>query len=301
MYEKNLGGVILGIGHGTMRDGPNWRSIIYFKGCNFRCRWCASPDSFFALPEILFFADRVKYPARVASSCPYGALKLKGNGVVLKRTACRGCRTFECANLCIDGSIELVGSVMTVEQIVGDVLHYRRAHADYGVTLSGGEPSLQWQFYLELLKAFKHHGLHTAVETNCSIKRIPESLPYLDLVICDLKLMDAQGHKQWTDRINRNVLRNIETIVKARKPLWVRIPVIPGINDGENIMKTIDFLQPMREHLLVELLGYHRLGVYKWKALGKRYALHHIEPPDNETIKKLERRFEGAGLKIIHT
>jgi pyruvate formate lyase activating enzyme len=289
------------MGHGTLRDGPGWRSIIYFKGCNFRCRWCGSPDTMSPSSEIMFHESRVKYPERLADSCPRGAIVVREKNISIERSLCRKCAVHECVVACIDGSVELSGRAATVGEIVGEVIQYRRAHREYGVTLSGGEAPMQWDFYLELLKAFKSHGMHTAVETNGSIARMADSFPWLDLMICDFKIADAGAHKRWTGRSNTATLRNIRKAVGAGIDVWVRIPVIPGVNDGENIEDTIEALRPLREKISVEILGYHRLGIYKWKALGKRYSLSAIEPSGDDKIISVGRRFTEAGFNVIRT
>lgn len=318
-YDANAGGMILGVGHGTMRDGPGWRTTIYFKGCNFRCAWCSSPDTFSGLREVMFFPDRVKYAGRLVGSCGRGAFYMVADGgvgtgggetgvngvvkgLVFDRSFCARCGGFDCAERCVDGSVEVAGREATVGELVAETMGYARAHEDYGVTLSGGEATLQRDFYLELLKSFKSHGLHTAVETNGSSERFAECFPWLDLAICDLKFVDEWEHEKWTGMGNEVVLRNIKAA--AAEPgveLRVRIPVVPGVNDGENIDESIEFLKPMRDGLCVELLGYHRLGVYKWAALGKRYILDDVVCPDEVSMAELERRFAEAGLRVVRS
>lgn len=294
-------GTVLGIGHGAMRDGPGWRSIVYFKGCNFKCRWCGSPDTISQFPEIAFYPDRVKYAESILSSCPSGSIKEIGKKISLNRSQCAACSSRNCADAAFDGSFERKGTVMSVDEILEEILPYRRASNNYGVTISGGEAALQWDFYIELLKGCRGHGFNTAVETNGSVEQFPESFPLLDLIICDLKIIDPSEHRRWTGRSNRTVLRNIKSAAAAGKPLWIRIPVIPGINDGDNIDKTIEFLLPMKKQLSIELLGYHRLGVYKWETTGRKYSLGSVEPPDTQTMETLERKFRAEGFDVLRT
>jgi pyruvate formate lyase activating enzyme len=298
-YDGEVSGIIRDIGHGTLRDGPGWRSIIYFKGCNFKCPWCGSPDTMSREPEPMFYPERVKYAERLVASCPLGAFSAGDSGVVLNRELCIGCETLACAGACIDGSVEAAGRAATVQQLVDEVLEYRRAHRNYGVTLSGGEPTLQWEFFIELLKAFKHHGLHTAVETNGSNARLPVSFEFLDLVICDLKHAGFEEHKRLTGQSNSVVERNIRAAAHSGKPLWVRLPVVPGINDGANIDAAMRMLSPLKDLLEIELLGYHCLGTYKWNALGKTYGLEHVAPPDARAIAELEKKFVDAGFRLV--
>lgn len=300
-YNADITGLITDIGHGTMRDGPGWRSIVYFKGCNFCCAWCGSPETMNAVPELMYFPDRLKYAARAAAACPRAALDMAGNQPRLDRTRCGDCATFDCARMCVDGAFERAGRSVSVGEVVDEILPFQRAHARYGVTLSGGEAPLQWAFYLELLKALKHHGFHTALETNGSIDRMPESFPLLDHIIIDLKHVDPAEHKRLTGCGNATTLANIGRASAARLPLWVRIPLVPGLNDGPNIDASIAFLLPYKENLSVEILGYHKLGIYKWHALNRGYTLETLEPPAETYIHEIESRFRGAGIEIHNT
>lgn len=294
-----VSGVITEIGHGTMRDGPGWRSIVYFKGCNFRCLWCGSPDTMSTDPEILYYPERVKQLARAVASCPSGALRAIGSDLQLERGTCRTCEDHHCVKTCLDGSVELSGRTVSVQEILDEILPYLRAHNQYGVTLSGGEATLQWDFYRALLQACRVHGLHTAVETNGSSPKLPESFPLLDLVICDLKHMDDREHRTLTGHGNATILNNIQAAAASSTELRIRIPLVPGINDGDNIKQCIQFLLPMKERLQVEILGYHRLGTYKWKALGRAYALAHVAPPDADAIRNVQNKIKRAGLTVI--
>jgi pyruvate formate lyase activating enzyme len=249
----------------------------------------------------MFFPDRVKYAARLAASCPAGALNLQSSGgLILDRGPCRACPSHDCVRTCVDGSMELSGYPATVGGIINEILPCQRAHAHYGVTLSGGEATLQWDFYLELLKACRAHGLHTAVETNGSHPRLAQSFPLLDLVICDLKHMDNAAHIKWTGQGNAAVLENIRAAAAApHTDLRVRIPLVPGINDVKNIDHTIAFLAPMKNNLEVEILGYHKMGVYKWKALGRECSLNQLPALNSGALQKIQDKMKRAGLCVI--
>lgn len=298
-YNADVRGTITDIGHGVVRDGPGWRSIVYFKGCNFVCAWCGSPETMSEKQGLMYFPDRLKYAARVAAACPRAALEMKSNTLQIDRARCADCTTLDCAYVCVDGAFERAGRDVSVGDVIEEILPFRRARDRYGATLSGGEATLQWTFYIELLKALKHHGLHTALETNGSVARLPESFSLLDLLIIDLKHADPAEHRRLTGCDNATVLRNIDRAAADNIPLWIRIPLVPGVNDGANIGDSITFLSPFKDKLSVEVLGYHRLGVYKWRALGMEYGLDSVEPPDDARIRDVESRFRNAGIDVI--
>jgi len=256
-YKENAKGTIINIKHGVSKEGPGWRSIVYFKGCNFYCPWCGSPESL-----------------------PFGKTEL----------------TYE------NGSKEMIGKEVTVEEVIQEILPYQRFSKDhfaYGVTLSGGEPTAQWDFYFEILKGLKYFNFPTAVETNGSSLQFIKSLPYLDLVFCDIKHINPQKHKKLVGKDNRQVLYNIKKTYELGKDLWIEIPVIPGYNDSDkNFQAIANFLSPMKNGLKVELLKYGRHGIYKWRALGKDYPLQHLLPPSNRKIIALAKIIKNKGIKV---
>lgn len=294
-------GSILSIGHGTTKDGPGWRSIVYFKGCNFSCPWCSSPHTIPSKPVLLLYPSFAKYPERDARSCPKGAVRIEGGASVTDRSVCEDCVTFDCVRYCIDGSREVAGAEMTVDDVIREIMPYKRFHADYGVTISGGEPTCQPEFFIELLKGLKAAGFHTACETNGSSPRLADALPYLDLVMCDLKHLDDARHKELTGVTNETVIGNIRAIAASGKELWIRIPVVPGFNDGENLVKTAEFVASLKGNIKAELLGYHRLGLPFWEALGKKSPCEAVVPPTEAEIEATRALFRAAGVNVIET
>jgi len=257
VYNENTKGIIINIKHGATKEGPGWRSIVYFKGCNFSCLWCGSPESI-----------------------PFGKTEL----------------SYE------NNSKEICGQEITVKEVIQKILPYQRFSKNnlrYGVTLSGGEATTQWNFYIDLLKGLKNHGFSTAVETNGSAIRFSESFPYLDVIFCDIKHINPEIHRKLVGKDNKQVLDNIKKTYKAGKELIIVIPIIPNYNDSEeNLQNIANFLSPMKIGLRVELLKYGRHGIYKWKALGKDYPLLHLDPPSNQKMKTLTKIINSKGIKV---
>jgi pyruvate formate lyase activating enzyme len=303
LTDFNVGarGRILSIGHGTTKDGPGWRSIIYFMHCNYRCLWCSSPHTLTDGPVLLLHPNLEKYPERIAASCPRGAIAIVAGKTKTDRSVCTGCSSFDCVHFCIDGSRETLGMEVSVGDVIAEVQGYRQFHREYGVTISGGEPTCQWFFFIELLKSLKKQGIHTAVETNGSSSRLPDALPWLDLVICDLKHIDDTKHRELTGVSNEITLQNIRTISEARRLLWVRIPVVPGLNDGDNLERSADFLKSLNGNIKIEILGYHKLGVHYWDALDMKYSCEDNIPPTEESLEAVRNIFRGRGLDVIVT
>lgn len=200
------------------------------------------------------------------------------------------------------GKPKLVGKKVSAGHILGEALkdnaYYRRSGG--GVTLSGGEALMQPEFTLAILKACKAKGIHTAIETTAFAKYdiIHEMLPYLDLVMCDIKHIVEEKHRAFTSQSNRRILENIVRMGESGANLIVRVPVIPTFNATEAEILMIAFLaaqiQGVRE---LHLLPYHRLGESKYQGLGREYDFSSQQPLSYEDMKKLKEAAQKSGLK----
>ena len=209
---------------------------------------------------------------------------------------------YEIEQMIEGGKQKTVGRDVTVEEILPEILadmpYYRRSGG--GLTLSGGEVLAQADFARDLLRAAKEYGLHTAIETAASLpyREIEKLLPYLDLILMDVKHMDPARHKEYTGVDNALILENARLLAASGVELVIRTPVIPGVNDTDADIRAISMfarsLGTVREH---HLLPYHRLGMDKYDGLGRRYSLPEIEPPSKERMLHLLSVAEESGLK----
>ena len=204
----------------------------------------------------------------------------------IKMTAkCEGC--LKCAGICPPRAIKAWGERMTLAElmkiIMEDIKYYERTGG--GVTLSGGEVMLQWEFARSLLKACREASVNTCVETalNCPIGHMEAVYEYADLVIADIKHMDTDKHKEYTGAGNEQILANLKRTVELGKKLIVRTPVVPGYNgDEENIAKTGAFIRDELGGAVIQyqLLPYRKLGIEKYASLSLPYPLGDYQPPD---------------------
>ena len=209
-YNPHQTGMIMNIEHGSVKDGPGWRSVVYFKGCNFKCLWCGAPESHEFGKNLLIYSKYPKFVKTGSKVCRYNAISKKDNGFAIDIKKCRKCSSYDCMKFVLDGSMELVGKETDVGKIIEEIIPYKDLINDYGVTISGGEPTYQFPFLIELLRALRCNGFHTAIETNASSPKLLELLKYLDLVICDLKQLDDKKHREQTGFSNKMVLENIK-------------------------------------------------------------------------------------------
>jgi pyruvate formate lyase activating enzyme len=296
-------GTVLKIERFAIHDGPGIRTLIFMKGCPLRCGWCSTPESHKLSPEMEYFADRCLRCARCVEVCRSGAISVLGNGEIFTdRGLCINC-DYYCAEVCPSVARKIAGEEMTVEEVLAEVEKDTVFHANSGggVTLGGGEPTMQPEFALGILKACKDRGIHTAIETCAYVKWsiFNELLKYLDLVYIDIKHMSPAEHKNLTGKSNGLILENIKRVAMnyPDKPLIIRIPVIPGYNDSDkNIINTVQFLRQLDGDHKIELLPYHKLGVSHYRMLSRDYPMPDLESPPEERMRALEELVESYGI-----
>lgn len=286
----------------SVHDGPGIRTTVFFKGCNLRCFWCHNPESISPEPEIQYLPFKCIGCGRCLTVCLPGCHQIDEDGRhVFDRSECTLCH--DCVENCPSEALSLVGRDYTVQEVLDVVLRDQPFYKESGggMTCSGGEPMLQSDFLRHLLAEAKAAGLHTAVDTagNVPFQRLTDVMPYTDLFLYDVKCMDPVRHRQVTGVGNERILDNLVRLDQAGAKIWVRIPIIPSVNDNlENILSTVDLLKGMKHLERVELLTYHRLGGGKYESLGKTYKALDIQPPTRETMKQLAQPFADAGLNV---
>lgn len=279
-------GRIFNIQKCSIRDGRGMRTSVFFKGCGLHCLWCANPEGISFEPEITLNPQNCIACNGCMRNCPTGASRLDENGApVYQRDQCTSCG--RCADLCPTEARKLNGQDYTVEQLFKRIYQDRFyfQHSGGGVTFTGGEALMQPEFLLAISKKCREYGVNVAIETcGCGdYEKFAPCLDYIDFIYFDLKHMDSEQHQKWTGQRNERILENLRRISQHGNEIIVRTPVIPGINDSEeNIRETARFILPLASVQKYELLAYHKLGVNKYKLLGKPYLLEEIQEPTAE-------------------
>lgn len=294
-----MNGIIFNIQRFSIHDGPGIRTTMFFKGCNLRCFWCHNPEAWSMHPENQFFPEKCIACGACVETCSEGAQLLKGSERIYRRDLCTAC--MKCSEECFSGAIIASGKEISSQDAIleleRDQEYYRQSGG--GVTFSGGEPMLQVDFLRELLGAARQRGLHCAVDTagNVPWGSFEEILPYTDLFLYDVKAFDPEVHRQATGVGNQRILENLGRLAGSGKDIWIRIPVIPGINDSaEEISQIAAYLAPLDGIRWVELLPFHTLGAEKYASLGKDYRARGLVPPSKQKMAELARLIENKGL-----
>jgi pyruvate formate lyase activating enzyme len=258
-----LTGRILHIQRLSTEDGPGIRTTVFFKGCPLHCTWCHNPESLSTKPQTQWFAIRCLGCDTCLSVCPDHCLARTDAGLSIDRIHCQGCG--KCADACPAGAIELLGKTISVEELLVELCKDRAFYDNSGggVTLSGGEPTLQADFTEALLRGLKAEGISTALDTcgMSSAATLDRLLPFTDLVLFDLKLYDADLHRQFTGSSNRQILDNllhlgdVQEKLTSQFRLWIRTPLIPETT------ATFDNMTALGHYLNNELNG----SVERWE------------------------------------
>lgn len=291
-------GIITNMQSYSLHDGPGARTVVFLKGCPMKCLWCANPETQLFRPELYRSEIRCMNCKICAMSCKNGAVTVTEKGIEIDRKKCVKCGA--CVKNCPTEAMTFSGREVTPKEVVTEVEKERLYifNAGGGVTFSGGEPFAQPEFLHDTLKMLKELGYHTAIETCFDVpyKNIEACLPYIDLLLVDLKAVTPGLHMKLTARDNAGVISNIRQVY-GKCDFIFRIPVIPGLNSTpEELAKMAEFIKETDKNAEVNLMPYHILGKVKYENLGRNYGLEEVEVPDETYMESVRKIFSDRGL-----
>lgn len=280
----------------NMYDGPGVRTLVFFKGCPLRCKWCSNPEGLERKYQIMFKPTTCVSCGSCVPVCPQKIHSISSSGehIIDRSIDCIGCG--QCVEACVPDALKVAGEQVPISELL-EYVEQDRAFYDQsggGVTLGGGEVTSQPEAAINLLQACKQEGLHTAIETCGYTKKetILRFAEYVDLFLFDLKHIDPERHFELTGVRNEMILENLEELIMKRNHVKVRMPMLKGINDSEaEIRGVIEFLKPFREFKNfegIDLLPYHKLGVNKYVQLGMDYPIEGDPSLDDADLDRIE-------------
>lgn len=297
-------GMVFNIQRNSTEDGPGIRTTVFMKGCPMHCPWCHNPESIKMSPELVWYSVRCIGAQDCISNCPQDALTLNQDGIIIDRSRCDACG--KCVIACPANAMEILGKRMTVEEVSEIVLRDRVFYekSGGGMTLSGGEASLQPKFAVALMRVMQREGIHMALDTCGGTKwKVLEPLIDLaDLILLDLKIMDEEKHLKVLGVSLDTVLKNAREIANKGKNLWVRTPVIPGYTDSEeNIRRIAHFI---KNHLpnttRYDLLAFNNTCSTKYRRLGHVWSMEEESMVSEERMNILAGIAKEEGLDFVY-
>jgi pyruvate formate lyase activating enzyme len=264
--------LIFDVRRGSTEDGPGIRTAAFFKGCNLRCAWCHNPESIDPDEEIGFFARHCIACGDCENVCPEAACRVE-NPVRIERRLCTRCGA--CADACPAKALRRIGRSYPVEELMERLLmdapFYHASRG--GVTLSGGEPTLCMEYAGDILQRLQEHAVHTAIETNgfFAWDEFRETiLPYVDLIMMDVKMIDPSKHHDFTGASNEVIIENLRRLAgEHRSRLLARVPLIPGFTAETENLEGIAALFRSLGLERYALLPYNPTWFHKAAAIGR--------------------------------
>ena len=290
----------------SIHDGDGIRTTVFFKGCPLRCAWCHNPETWKKDRELLISAEKCTGCGACAAVCPQKAISVRDGRAGTDRRLCTVCGM--CTEVCLMDLREVVGRDYTVKELVNELLKDQIFYEESGggVTFSGGEVmAMDMDFILEAAKELKRQGVPLAIDTCGYVpyERFREILPYTDVFLYDIKVMDGMLHKEYTGADNSLILENLVRLARDGAKICIRIPTVKEVNGNRrNMEEIIAFLQEHEIHpVRINLLPYHDTGSGKYGKLDVEYKGSALHAPDKDEMEALAALFRDAGFKNTKT
>ena len=312
-------------------DGPGLRTLVFFKGCPLRCKWCQNPETWDPAPELMFCDSLCIEDGACVRACPNGAIRFEdvapvaentktGSAIkiaadvdaetgeaaarkprlIIDRDKCTRCG--KCAATCYTKALTLTGDILTLDEVyeclVKDAVFYKNTGG--GVTLSGGECTMQSAFVIKLLRRLKAQNIHTAIETcgMCDGETFRCILEYVDLVLFDIKVPDPDKSLKYVGCRPDRIVSNLKIASEMGKEVVLRNPLIPGVNDDAESVRRIAEIALECGTPRINILPFHQMGAGKWNQISRPYEFEHLNPPSAEHVSEVAEQYRGYGLDV---
>lgn len=287
----------------ALHDGPGIRTTVFLKGCPLNCVWCHNPESKKHVPQLCFLEKKCISCGRCQAVCPHQVHVLSPEGHRIDFDRCRQCG--RCVEVCPSQALKIFGTTRSSDDILREVLKdrdfYRRSGG--GLTVSGGEPMQQFEGLKELLRKARENDLHICLDTSgqAATAKYEEIAEDVDLFLFDYKMTDPLEHKKYIGADNRLILENLDVLCCRGSRIYLRCPIIPGINNNESHYRKIAELSRKYEQIeQVNLMVYHDMAKGKTGQIGEEYPLASVKTVEAEEKKQIYAQLESFGCLRLH-
>ncbi len=292
-------GIVFNVQRYSVHDGPGIRTTAFLKGCPLACPWCHNPEGMATAPEVLVLADRCVGCLACVEACPQPPVERADGRAWTNRAVCQVCG--RCVAACVRGARKLVGREVTSGALVDELERDRPFYetSGGGVTLSGGEPLMQPDFALSVLKQCRERGLHTALDTSGAAPAdiAARAAELSDLVLFDLKILDPERHREAVGSDLGPILDNLRAMDEAGGEIWIRFPLICGATDArENLAALADTVLSLSNTRRVHVLPFHRTAADKYARLERSWRHDDLPSASDEDAQEAVKYLAGRGL-----
>ena len=300
MTEK-LTALIGSIQKFSTEDGPGVRSTVFLKGCPLNCAWCHNPEMIQPAQQMIVSPKKCIGCRACIGACPNGGIKVGSNGPEIDWSMCVACG--ECAKECYANAIKPVATEMTVDQVFEKVLQDKDFYNNTGggVTISGGEVLMHHDFAKALIEKCAEEDIRVCIDTSgYAPYEVLEDLakcPNVEFLLYDMKHINNQEHLKYTEVENTLIIENLRRLAEDPETtgkLWMRMPLMAGINDSDEIIDQTVALYKELGIGRVSLMGYHDYGNSKAEHVGKQMDL--FQAPSDERLDEIMAKFESIGM-----
>ncbi len=306
--ESKSKGLIFKIERMATEDGPGIRTTIFFNKCLLNCVWCHNPESIPEKPQLQWIKSKCIGCKSCIEACQEQALFFEEDGLNINRSKCNSCR--DCVEACPSTALTMFGKWWDLEilfhEIEKEKIFFNKTKG--GITVSGGEPTLQPDFLLHLLKLCKENDISTALDTcGYSSKKVYQDLlPYIDIVLLDIKVIDPKKHEEYTGVSNKTILENAKWISRYIKEngkiIWIRTPIIPNYTATEENVKRIgEFIVNELNNIpdQWDILSFNKLCEIKYSRLGMSWPLSGEPLMTKEEMENFLEIAKSTGVKNV--
>jgi len=302
----------------STNDGPGFRTNVFIKGCSMKCSWCHNPETI-SIQRDLFWKKRLCIQCgSCAECCPENAILFPENENLqsdhpkefdehfhmIDREKCTRCMA--CVEVCPSGAMEISGTATTIDEIIKEVKSDMPFYANSGggMTISGGEPTTQNQTTADLIDRAQAHGINVCLDTNgyCLWDTFQTLTKKADIVLFDLKHLDAKLHMKETGVDNQLILENLQKLTQYHMHIWIRIPIIPNFNQNNLFYEQAsDYLANLNGKIeRIDLLPFHNWCEDKYSWLGKKWPHKEHMALDPSIVEPALKIFQKKGLRTTN-